>query len=192
MRRQFTRNHTYVAGIDGHWQADLDDMHGIARQNGWMRYLLTVIEVFFQVRLSGSGLLQRCQGYYRGIRPDAQGRAPAPFTAPTDRQGQEVLKLGLPALMKRNNIQHFASKSEQKTVVDKRFNHIIKTRIWIYNSDCCTVHWVNVIRDLVKVYNHLHHRSIGMALADVQNKNEGCLWVRLYGNGNTYFTQPIP
>ena len=45
-RRRFTRNHTYVAGIDAQWQADLADMQGIARQNGGMRYLLTVIDVF--------------------------------------------------------------------------------------------------------------------------------------------------
>ena len=31
-RRRFTRNHTYVAGIDAQWQADLADMQGISRQ----------------------------------------------------------------------------------------------------------------------------------------------------------------
>ena len=45
-RRRFTRNHTYVAGIDAHWQADLADMLGISWQNGGMRYLLTVFDVF--------------------------------------------------------------------------------------------------------------------------------------------------
>ena len=45
-RRRFTRNYTYVAGIDAQWLADLADMQGIARQNGGMRYLLTVIDVF--------------------------------------------------------------------------------------------------------------------------------------------------
>ena len=35
-----------MAGIDAQWQADLDDMQGIARPNVGMRYLLTVIDVF--------------------------------------------------------------------------------------------------------------------------------------------------
>ena len=35
-----------MAGIDAQWQADLADMQGIVRQNGGMRYLLTVIDVF--------------------------------------------------------------------------------------------------------------------------------------------------
>ena len=47
-RRRFTRNHTYVAGIDAQWQAKKADMQGIARQNGGMRYFLTVIDVFFK------------------------------------------------------------------------------------------------------------------------------------------------
>ena len=45
-RRQFTRNHTYVAGIDAQWQADLADMQGIDGQNGGVRYLFIVIDVF--------------------------------------------------------------------------------------------------------------------------------------------------
>ena len=45
-RRLFARNHTYVAGIDDQWMADLADMQGIAKQNGGIRYLLTVINVF--------------------------------------------------------------------------------------------------------------------------------------------------
>ena len=30
-RRQFTRNHNYMAGMDGQWQADMADMQGISR-----------------------------------------------------------------------------------------------------------------------------------------------------------------
>ena len=45
-RRRYIRNRTYVTGIDVQWQADLADMQGISRQNGGMRYLLTVIDVF--------------------------------------------------------------------------------------------------------------------------------------------------
>ena len=47
-RRRFTRNQTYVAGIDAQWQADLADMQGIAKQNSGMRYLLTVMDVFYK------------------------------------------------------------------------------------------------------------------------------------------------
>ena len=88
--------------------------------------------------------------------------------------------------MKRHSIQHFASKSEQKTAVVARFNRTIKTRIWTYLSDRGIVRWVDVIQDMVDVDNHSRHRFIGMAPADVQKKDENCLWVRLFGVGDTY------
>ena len=42
-----------MAGIDAQWQADLADMQGIARQNGGIEYLLTVIDVFFKFAWAG-------------------------------------------------------------------------------------------------------------------------------------------
>ena len=47
--------------------------------------------------------------------------------------------------------------------------------------------WVDVIHDLVDVYNNSRHRSIGMAPADVEKKDENRLWVLMFGKGDTYF-----
>ena len=74
----------------------------------------------------------------------------------------------------------------------ERFNRTIKARIWTYLSDRGTVRWVDVIHDLVDAYNHSRHRSIGMAPADVQKKDKYRLWVRLFGDGDTYLKPPIP
>ena len=52
--------------------------------------------------------------------------------------------------------------------------------------------WVDVIQDLVNAYNHSHYLSISMAPAAVQKKDEDRLWVRLYGDGDTYPKPPIP
>ena len=94
--------------------------------------------------------------------------------------------------MKRHNIQHFASESEQNATVVERFNRTIKTRIWTYLSDRRTVRLVDVITNLVYAYNHSRHRFISMASADVQKKNKHRLWVRLFGDGDTYLKPLIP
>ena len=94
--------------------------------------------------------------------------------------------------MKRHSIQHFVSESEQKAAVEERFTRTIKTRIWIYLSDRGTVRWVDVIQDLVDAYNHSRYRSISMAPADVQKKDENRLWVRFFGDGDTQFKPSIP
>ena len=77
--------------------------------------------------------------------------------------------------MKRHSIQHFASESEQKVAVVKQFNRTIKTRIWTYFLDLGSVRWVDIIQDLFDAYNHSRHRSIDMAPADVQKKDENRL-----------------
>ena len=87
--------------------------------------------------------------------------------------------------MKRHNIQHFASKSDQKAAVVDRFNRSIKKRIWPYLSDCGTVCWIDVIHRLVDAYNASQHRSIGMAPADVNKHHEDRIWTRLYGDCDT-------
>ena len=50
---------------------------------------------------------------------------------------------------------------------------------------------VDVIQDSVDAYNQSRHRSIGMAPADVQKKDENRLWVPLFGDSDTYHKPKI-
>ena len=83
-------------------------------------------------------------------------------------KGIKFINSDFHTLMKRHNIQQFASESEQNAAVVERFNWTIKTRIWIHFSNRGTVRWVDIIQDFVDAYNHSRHRSIGMSPADVQ------------------------
>ena len=108
-RRRFTRNHTYVTGIDSQWQADLADMQGIARQNGGMRYLLTVIDVFSKFSWAipvHSKNAKAITEAFDQMLITAKPRQPRRFQ--TDK-GKEFFNSDFRALMKRYKIQHFAS-----------------------------------------------------------------------------------
>ena len=105
---------------------------------------------------------------------------------------KEFFNQNFQTLMKRHGIQHFVSESKQKTAVEKQFNRTIKTRIWIYLSDRGTVRWVDIIQNLVDAYNNSRNRSIGMAPADVQKKDDNRHWVRRFGDGNTHLKPQIP
>ena len=106
-------------------------------------------------------------------------------------KGKEIFNSIFLALIKRNGIQHFANESEQMAAVVERFNRTIMSRLWTYLSDRGTVRWVDVIQHLVNAYNHSRHLSIGMAPADVQNKYENRVWVRVFGDGDTNRKPPI-
>ena len=116
-RRRFTRNHTYVAGIDAQWQADLADMQDIARQNCGMRYLLTVIDVFSKFALAipvHSKNAKAITEAFDQVLITAKPRKPRRLQ--TDK-GKEFFNSDFQALMKRHKIQHFASESDQKAAV---------------------------------------------------------------------------
>ena len=164
-----------MAGIDAQWQADLADMQGIATQNGGMRYLLTVIDVFSKIAWAvpvNSKDAKAITASFGHMLTIANPRHPKRLQ--TDK-GKEFFNSNFQTLIKRHGIQHFTSESEQKAAVVKRFNRTIKTRIWTYLSDRGTVRWVDIIQDLVDAYNNSRHRSIGMSPADVQKKDENRL-----------------
>ena len=170
-RRRFTRNHTHVAEIDGQWQADLADMQGIARQNGGMKYLLIVIDVFSKVDWAIPINSKDAKAITAASGQMLTTENPRhPQRQQTDK-GKEFFNSNFQSQMTRYCIQHFASESEKKTAVVERFNRTIKTRIWTYLSDRGTVLWVDIIQDLVYAYNNSRNRYIGMAPADVQKKD---------------------
>ena len=168
------------------------DMQGIAKQNGGMRYLLTVIDVFSKFAWAipvNSKDAKAITTPFGHVLTTANPRHPQRLQ--TDK-GKKFFNSDFQALMNRHGIQHFASESEDIAAVVERFNRTIKTRIWTYLSDRVTVRWVDVVQDLVDSYNHLRNRSIGMASADVQKKNENRLWVRLFRDKATYLKPLIP
>ena len=191
-RRRFTRNNTYVAGIDAQWQTDLADMQGIAKKTGGMRNLLTVINVFSKfaciIPVHSKDAKAITTAFWQ-VLTTANPRHPQRLQ--TDK-GKEFFNSDFQALMKRHGIQHFATESEQKAAVVEQFNRTIKTRIWTYLSNRGTVRWVDVIQDLIDAYNHSRHRSIGMAPAEAQTSDENRLWVRLFGDGDTCLKPLFP
>ena len=108
-RRRFTRNHTYVAGIDAQWQADLADMQGIARLTGGMRYLLTVIDLFAKFAFAVPVHSKDAKAITAAFDQVLQAEHPRhPRRLQTDK-GKEFFNSDFQALMKRRGIQHFAS-----------------------------------------------------------------------------------
>ena len=191
-RRRFTRNHTYVARIDAQWQPIWPICRVSPGRNGGVRYLFTVIDVFSKFAWANPVHSKDNKAITAAFEQLLTASNPRhPRRLQTDK-GKEFINSDFQALIKRHDIQHFASESEQKAAVVERFNRTIKTRIWTYLSDRGTVRWVDVIQDRVNSYNHSRHRSIGMAPEDVQKMDENRPWVRLFWDGDTYLKPIIP
>ena len=97
-------------------------MQGIAMQNGGMRYLLTVIDVFSKFAWAipvHSKDAKAITAAFGQVLTTANPRHSQRLQ--TDK-GKEFFNSNFQSLMKRHGIQHFASESEQKAAVVERFH----------------------------------------------------------------------
>ena len=94
-RLRFTKNNTYVAGIDAQWQADLADMQNIARQNGGTKYIFTIIDIFFKFAWAIPVYSKNAKTNHSGVRKGTYYSKPTQTTAHADRHVQGILQLEL-------------------------------------------------------------------------------------------------
>ena len=183
-RKNFTRNPTYVKGIDHQWQADLADMQDLRKENDGYNYILTVIDVFSKFAWAIPVKAKSAKEMVIGFEQLLHAANPRkPVRLQTD-AGKEFLNKEVQALLKREGIHHFVSYSDKKAAVVERFNRTIKTRIWTYFTAHQTHRYLDILPKLVDSYNRTYHRSIGRAPTQVRKRDEAKIWVMLYGDGN--------
>jgi transposase InsO family protein len=180
VRRNFPRNPTYVHGIDDQWQADLAEVQHLAKENDGIRYLLTCIDVFSKhawvVAVRSKSKEDMVEAFNRLFRTSKR----LPHRLQTDK-GKEFLCKPVQQLLKQRGVRHFTSNSDKKAAVVERFNRTLKMRMFRYLTAENTKRYIDVLQRLVDSYNKSHHRSIGMAPADVRKQHERHIWYRLYG-----------
>jgi len=183
-RRHFSRNPTYVRGIDHQWQADLADMQGLSRDNSGYKYIMTVIDVFSKKgwaipikNKSGKEMLSAFKNLFHLAHPRK------PERLQTD-AGKEFLNKDVQGYLKQEGVHHFVSNSDQKAAVVERFNRTLKSRMWTYFTAHQTHHYLDILPKLLDSYNNTYHRSIGRAPNKVRKQDENEIWVRLYGDGS--------
>ena len=156
-----------------------------------MRYILIMIDVFSKSAWAVSVHSNDSKAFTAAFKQVLTAANPRHLRRLQTDKGKKFFNSDFQALMKRHDIQHFASKSEQKAAVVERFNRIIKTRIWTYLTERGIVRWVDVIQNLVNSSNYFRYRFTGMSPANVQKKDENRLWVRHFGNGDTHLKPQI-
>lgn len=180
-RKRFSRNPIIVNGIDAQWQADLADLNSYIAFNKGIRFLLTVIDCFSRyawvipVKSKNSADMKNA---FAELFNQSAPRIPKRLQ--TDK-GKEFFNHSVSTFLKANNVEHFASVSDEKAAMVERFNRTLKQRMGRYFTANNTFCFLNVLQKLVDGYNKKKHRAIGMAPCQVNKNNEEQLWIHLYG-----------
>ena len=164
-RKSFQTNRVFVSGIDQLWQADLVDVHSLAKENKWFKYLLTVIDVFSKfawvVPLKTKDSLSVTNAFKKILEGSRK-----PVKLQTDK-GKEFYNREFQNLLKKHNIYLYSTNSDFKASVVERFNRTLKQKMWKYFTFSNNQKYFRILDDLVKSYNSSFHRSIKMAPKNV-------------------------
>ena len=159
--------------IDEIFAADLIDMQAFSKDNNWIKYLLTVMDIFSKFvwivpvkRKTG----QKVENVFSRILKE---RWPTNTWVDRGRKfyNKDVLKL----------IELYSTEKEEKSCVIERFNRTIKEKMFKYFSANNIRKYVDVLDLLVNEYNNSIHSSIKMTPNEASSKeNENKVWRNLY------------
>lgn len=179
-RIRFSRRKTYSKGIGDLYQIDLVDVSKLSPYNDGMRYILTCIDVFTKRAWGISVRTKSGRDVSEAFEKILADGKCMPNMVQSDK-GTEFLNSTFQSMLQRHGIKFYTSENEDlKASVVERFNRTLKTKMYRYFTYKNTRRYVDVLMDLLDSYNNTHHRSIGMAPAEVNVDNEDVVRARLY------------
>lgn len=185
-RRHFKRRTVVLKGINDLWQADLVEMGDYSKENKGYRYLLTVIDAFSKFAWAVPIKNKTAHNVTAAMRSILLQKHPKNLQ--TD-NGKEFYNTEFQQLMLQYGINHYSTYSTKKASIVERFNRTLKEWMWKKFSLNGSYKWLNLINDLVKMYNSKFHRTIKMKPCDVGKTEEKHLLNTVY---NKIKTMPKP
>ncbi|XP_070172160.1 uncharacterized protein [Polyergus mexicanus] len=119
---------------------------------------LSLSDVSYGLNLSGASH-SRTEGLSQGVDLNSQHKPPKNLQ--TD-NGKEFYNKDFKKLMEQNKINHYSTYSDKKAAIVERFNRSLKELMWKQFSIQDNYKWVDILPNLLNIYNNRKHRTIGM------------------------------
>lgn len=181
-RRKYPRRRVTTKGILDLMEVDLVEMLPYAKLNKSNNYILTAIDVFTKKayaepvkRKTGKDVSEAFSKILR--------KSGTPKHVHSDR-GKEFYNHEFKKLMEQHKINHYSTWSPMKATVVERFNRSLKELMYKKFSIQGSYKWINILPNLLSIYNNRKHRVIGMKPSQVSKSDESRLLKRMYRDHN--------
>lgn len=181
-RKRFPRRKIITRGIDYLHQMDLMDMTKLARYNGGHRFLLVNIDCFSRYawveplkRKTGEQVAQALEKIY------SRNTTRIPTFCHSDR-GLEFMNYHVRVLFKKYNIKWYWVASKMKAAIAERFIRSFRLILAKALHGKGNRRYLDMLPELVNLYNSRVHRSIKMSPKSVSKENETILWQYQYAD----------
>lgn len=170
-RKNFKRRHVIIKGLNDLYQADLAEMQTFAKVNRGYRYILVVINTFSKFVWALPLKSKTGEEVAKAIATIFTKPKNIPKNLQTD-LGKEFYNKHFTALMNKFNINHYSSYSTLKSSIAERVIRTLKSLLYKEFSLRGNYKWLDVLPEIVNIYNHRRHSTTGYKPVDVNTKNE--------------------
>lgn len=175
-RRRYPRRKVTLKGLNDLYQADLVEMLPYAKENGGMRYILTMINCLSKFAFALPLKNKTAAEVVSRLEPILKKHKMKHLQ--TD-DGKEWFNSRFTTLMDKYKINHYSTFSEMKASIVERLNRTLKEKMWREFTTRGNYRWLNILQKIVKEYNNASHRTIGMKPADVRHKHVRAILMRI-------------
>ena len=178
------RARVIVSGLNDQFDADLADFQKWSGENGGVRYLLVVIDIFSRYTWAEpihDKTNESVKAAFRNIFEE--GRIPRRLR--TD-AGKEFTANTMSPFFEEYNITHFISLNEPKANYAERVIKTLKSKIVRYMNMMGTGRYTDILEDMLTSYNNTYHTKLKMAPSEVSSENADALWWSQYKPRNKF------
>lgn len=191
-RINFKRNYYNITNMDDLWEMDLIDMQKYSRINKGHKYILAVIDCFSKFAWCIPIKRKTPEEIIRGFDEIFSITERKPITIQSDR-GREFVNKCVKLYFAEKEIQFFTTRDPTtKAAICERFIRTIKGLIYKYFTYTKSNKYVDVLQNLMGIYNNRLHSTIGMSPASVNENNVLQVWQHVQKRREKTFSQKNP
>ncbi|UYV76776.1 hypothetical protein LAZ67_14001996 [Cordylochernes scorpioides] len=176
IKKKFETRIVYAPYKDYQWVSDLAFM----QKDKGFKYILTIIDAFTKYawaipirNKTGDEITNAFREIFKERKPERMQ---------TDK-GTEFINSVTQNLLKKHNIEWFATQNVSKASIVERFNRTLKELMNKYSTHNNNRKWVDILPSLVKNYNNTFHTSIKMTPLEASKpENENKVYFNIYIN----------
>ena len=179
LRVNYKKRRVFVRSSNDIYGADLIDYSSISKQNSGFKWILMVIDCFSRYGWAISLRDKTGVEILRGLKLIYEKNPSLKLWVD---EGKEFWNKDVQGYLKSKGVLLYSTNNKEKCSIVERWNRTIKTKLGKYFTANRSYRYVDVLQDLIDLYNATKHRSIKMTPNEAKlPKNHDRVFRNLYG-----------
>ena len=180
LKIKYKKRKVFVRRAGEIYGADLIDYSSISRQNSGFKWILMIIDCFSRY---GWGVPLRDKSGPEVLRGLKLVYDKTPSLRLWTDEGREFWNKDVQNYLKSKNVILYSTHNKEKCSIVERWNRTIKGKLGKYFTANRTNKYVDILQELIDLYNNTRHRSIKMTPNEARlPKNHDRVFKHLYEN----------